>query len=100
MLKDYKINPNEFRITTNLIYLVLNPVLFALFHSLPASKPSLVSMQYNPMLRALKTKETLCKINCGDIMKKDAHACVFKFLCINLKRSFSIQVVEKWCNID
>lgn len=59
MLKDYKINPNEFKVTTNLIYLVLNLVLFALFHSLPAIKFSLVSMQHNLSVKTPKTKETL-----------------------------------------
>lgn len=51
MLKDYEINPNEFKVTTNLIYLVLNLVLFASFHSLPAIKPSPVSMQNNLILK-------------------------------------------------
>lgn len=44
MLKDYKINPNEFKIIPNLIYLGLDIVLFPLFCSLPAIK-SLVPMQ-------------------------------------------------------
>lgn len=69
MLKDYKINPNEFKIISNLIYLGLDLMLFPLFYSLPAIKSSLVPMQHH-LVRTLKTNKTLCKINCRNITKK------------------------------
>lgn len=42
ILRNYKINPNKFKITTNLIYLLLNSVLFVLFHSFPTDSGKMV----------------------------------------------------------
>lgn len=62
MLKDYKINPNEFKIIPNLIYLGLDLTLFPLFCSLQAIKSPLVPMQHHLVLGLSKPIKHFAKL--------------------------------------
>lgn len=46
ILKNYKTNLNEFKITTNLILAVQFCAICILFHSLPTDKSSIASVQH------------------------------------------------------
>lgn len=98
MLKDYKINPNEFKIIPNLIYVSSDLVLFPMFCSLPASKSSPVPMQHHLMLGLSKLIEHFAKLT-AEILQRKCMCMHVQFLCASLKGSFSTQMVAKWCSI-
>lgn len=69
-LKDYKINPNEFKIIPNLIYVGLDLVLFPLLCSLPAIKSPLVLMQHHLALGLSKLIKHFAKLTAEILRRK------------------------------
>lgn len=96
-LKDYKINPNDFKIIPNLIYLGLDVlfsiVLFTTSHQISSNTNAIPSC-----VRTLTTNIHFAKLT-AEYYEENACASMFKFLCVNPKGSFSTQMVGKRCSI-